>query len=100
MVERYVNSGSCVLVYSWGKAELGAFWEDVDFLGVEAICKVSDQVDFVLGGVFWLICVLWFGSVLWFVNVLMFSIVFGKTLSVEHRRRKSLLVCGYAFPVA
>ena len=40
-----------MFVYSVGKAELWTFQEEVNFLGVEAVCKVSDQINFMSGGV-------------------------------------------------
>ena len=48
-----------MFAYSWRKAELGPFCEEVDFFGVKAICKVSDQFVCVFGfvGVFSVGCV-------------------------------------------
>lgn len=69
-VERYVDTSGRVSVYSGGKAKLRTFREEVDLLGVEAVCEVSNQIEFVSGGVLWFFYVLWFGGVLWFVSVL------------------------------
>ena len=59
-----------VFVYSGGKAKLRTFGEEVDLLGVEVVCKVSDQINFVLGGVLCFLYALWFGGILWLVSVL------------------------------
>ena len=50
-IECYVDARNRVFAYARGEAELGAFREEINFLGIEATSEVGDQIRFVYGDV-------------------------------------------------
>ena len=50
-IECYIDVRDRVFAYARGEAELGAFRQEINFLGVEVTSEVSDQIRFVCGNV-------------------------------------------------
>ena len=50
-IECYIDARDRVFAYARGEAELGAFRQEINYLGVEVTSEVSDQIRFVCGNV-------------------------------------------------